>query len=164
MRKTKIVTVQTEGRDKGKQFKLTEMAADRAERWATRAFFAMTANGVDVPPEIVNLGMGAIAAVGVRSLMTMQFEEAAILLDEMMECVEALPDPRRPDFTRPIDSDDTEEVTTRLMLRSEVFELHTGFSVAAFLSELGKKAAQRDTNASNMPTSPASSEPSSVAA
>lgn len=159
MRKHKIVTVQTEGRDKGKQFKLTEMAADRAERWATRAFFAMTANGVDVPPELLNLGMGAIAAVGVRSILTMQFEEAAILLDEMMECVEVLPDPRRPDFTRPLDSDDIEEVTTRLMLRSEVFELHTGFSVAAFLSELGTKAAKRDMSASTMQMSPESLEP-----
>lgn len=157
MRKTKTVTVHTEGRDKGKQFKLTEMAADRAERWATRAFFAMSANGVDIPPEIVNLGLGAMAAVGIRSILTMQFEDAIILLDEMMECVEVLPDPSKPHMTRPLDSDDIEEVTTRLMLRSEVFELHTGFSVAAFLSELGTKAADRDTNGSNMQTSPASS-------
>src|SRR3546814_7698889 len=84
--------------------------------------------------------MGAIAAVGVRSLMTMQFEEAAILLDEMMECVEVLPDARRPDFTRPLDADYTEEVTTRLMLRSEVFELHRSEEHTSELQSLMRKS------------------------
>ena len=163
MRKTKVVTIPTTGgRDAGKVFLLTEMDAARAERWATQAFFAMAANGVDIPPEIMNLGLGALAAVGVRAILTAKFEDALPLLDEMMTCVAVVPDPKKPDFTRPIDNDDIEEVATRLMLRSEVFELHTGFSVAAFLSELGTKAAARGSNQSNMQTSPASSEPSSV--
>lgn len=165
MRKTKIVTIPAnDSRDAGKVFLLTEMDADKAERWATRAFFAMAANGIDIPPEVMQLGLGALAAVGVRAILTAKFEDALPLLDEMMECIAVIPDPRKVDFTRPLDKDDIEEVATRLMLRSEVFELHTGFSVAAFLSELGTKAATRDSNQSNMQTSPELSEPSSVPA
>ena len=155
MRNTKIVTMpESAGRDKGKTFFLTEMDADRAERWATRAFFAMAANGVDIPPDVMQMGLGAITAIGVRSIMTMGFEDAAPLLDEMMLCVQIMPDPGKPDLLRPLDRDDIEEVGTRLKLRSEVFELHTGFSVAAFLSDLGKKAADRTSNLSTAPTSP----------
>ncbi len=142
------------GRDKGKTFLLTEMDADRAERWATRAFFAMASNGVDIPPDVMQMGLGAITAIGVRSIMTMGFEDAAPLLDEMMMCVQIMPDPSKPDLLRPLDREDIEEVGTRLKLRSEVFELHTGFSVAAFLSDLGKKAADRTSNLSTAPTSP----------
>jgi hypothetical protein len=161
MRKTKVVVIQADGgRDKGKTFLLTEMDADRAERWATQAFFAVSSNGVDVPPEVMQLGMGALVAVGVRAILTAKFEDAWPLLDDMMTCVTVIPDPTRPALTRPLDKDDIEEVTTRLLLRSEVFELHTGFSVAAFLSDLGKKAATRDSNPSTTSTSPVLSEPS----
>ena len=161
MRKTKTITLPVSaGRDTGKTFVLTEMSADKAERWSFRAMFAMSSNGVDIPPEVMGMGMGALFAIGVRSILTMQFEDALPLLDEMMECVQVLPDPKRPDITRPLDSDDIEEVSTRLMLRSEVFELHTGFSIAAFLLELGTKAAARTSNTSNTPISPELSEPS----
>lgn len=161
MRKTKVIVIQADGgRDAGKHFLLTEMDADRAERWATQAFFAVSANGVDVPPEVMQLGMGALMAVGVRAILTAKFEDAWPLLEDMMTCVTVIPDPLKPSLTRPMDKDDIEEVTTRLLLRSEVFELHTGFSVAAFLSTLGKKAADRDTNLSDSSTSRKSSEPS----
>lgn len=154
-RNTKVVTMPASaGRDANKTFFLTEMDADRAERWATRAFFAMAANGVDIPPDVMQMGMGAIVSIGVRSIMTMGFEDAAPLLDEMMTCVQIIPDVSKPDITRPIDRHDIEEVATRLKLRSEVFELHTGFSLAAFLSDLGKKAADRSSNLQTVPTSP----------
>lgn len=160
-RKTKIVTMPADaGRDAGKTFVLTEMDAATGERWAFRALFAMASNGADIPPEVQNMGWGALAAFGVRSLLTMQFEEAVPLLDEMMDCIVVLPDPKKPNVTRPIDADDIEELTTRLLLRSEVFNLHTGFSIAAFLQELGKKAAARASNTSNTPISPEPSEPS----
>lgn len=164
MRKTKIVSIPSTGdgknRDAGKHFFLTEMDADQGERWAARAFFAMAKNGADIPPELMGMGMGAIVAVGIRSILTMAFEDAMPLLDEMMQCVQIVPDPRKPDVVRAIDADDIEEVSTRLLLRSEVFELHTGFSPAAFLSELGQKAAARNSPTQSAQTSPESSPPS----
>lgn len=145
-RKTKIVTVpssatkERENRDAGKSFLITEMDAVRAEKWATRALLAIAAGGVDIPADVLRMGAGAVVAAGFRALVTMAFADAEPLLDEMMHCVVFVPDPRKPDITRPLDADDIDEVSTIWLLRSEVVELHTGFSVAAFLSTLGKAA------------------------
>lgn len=162
MRKSKLVVIPspTDGstnRDAGKAFLVTEMDSVRAEKWAIRALLAVTSSGVDIPPEVAQMGAGALMAAGFRALLTMAFADAEPLLDEMMNCVVIVPDPKRPDTTRPIDDVDIEEVMTRLHLRSEVVELHTGFSVAAFLSRLGTVAMNttRDT-----PAPPTSQEPS----
>ena len=42
-RKTATYIVESEGRDKGKQFLLTEMAVAKAEDWAIRAMLALVA-------------------------------------------------------------------------------------------------------------------------
>lgn len=156
MRKTKLVTVpSTEGRDNrdtGKTFLLTEMDAVRGEKWATRALLAVASSGVDVPPEVMRMGMGAIAAVGFRALLTMTFADAEPLLDEMMKCVEFVPDRKKPDVTRALDNDDIDEVSTIWLLRSELVELHTGFSPAAFLSTLGRAASTTSPTPDSSPT------------
>lgn len=144
-RKTKTVIVpqstgEREDRDAGKHFLITELDAVRTEKWATRALLAIAGSGTDIPPEVLQMGAGAVVAAGMRALVTMSFAEAEPLLDEMMDCIAFIPDPKRPDVTRPFDHDDIEEVTTIWLLRSEVVEIHTGFSPAAFLSNLGKAA------------------------
>lgn len=158
-RKTKLITIpKAEGnRDSGKTFLITEMSAAQAEKWALRALGAIANSGMEIPEEVMRLGMGTLVAVGFKGLLTMQFDEAEPLLDEMMECVVFVPDPKRPDIVRPIDDEDIEDVTTRLSLRSEVFELHTGFSPAGFLSKLGKSANQTP-DISDSSTSPNRSE------
>lgn len=165
MRHTKHVVVppstgERENRDAGKTFLITEMDAIRTEKWAARALLAISAGGVDIPPEVLQLGTGAVVAAGFRALVTMSFVEAEPLLDEMMECVSLVPNPKKPDVTRPFDSEDIEEVTTIWLLRSEVIELHTGFSVAAFLSTLGKAASTTNPtpDTGDTSTSPKSSE------
>lgn len=163
-RKTKTVRIPAgDSRDAGKTFLLTEMSAADAEKWAIRALGAISNSGLDIPPEFTQMGMGALVSIGFRGLMTMQFGEAEPLLDEMMECVQIIPDPKRPEVVRPADDEDIEEVQTRLLLRSEVFEIHTGFSPAGFLSKLGK-AATKTPDTSDTPTSPKPSETSSPAA
>lgn len=156
MRNTKFIAIPSDPptRDSGKLFKLTEMPADAAERWALRAMFAITKNGADVPEELQHMGWGALVALGLRGLLTMGFEAAAPLLDEMMACAEIVPDPSKRDLTRPIDSEDIEEVMTRLHLRDQVWLLHTGFSIAGYLSTLGQSATNRTQDTSDTPTSP----------
>lgn len=143
MRKTKEVTITTEGRDKGKTFVITEMPASRAEKWATRAFLALGRAGIEVPEELQGAGMAAIAIVGIRALARLSFADAEPLLDDMMACVQI----KMPAITRALiddgsESEDIEEATTRLLLRSEVFELHTGFSVAAVIQAQAAAAMQ----------------------
>ena len=158
-RKTKLITIpRSEGnRDSGKTFLITEMSAAQSEKWALRALGAIANSGLDIPPDVMRLGMGALVAVGFKGLLTMQFDEAEPLLDEMMDCIVIVPDPKNPAVVRPVDDEDIEDVTTRLALRSEVFELHTGFSPADFLSKLGKSAIQTP-DTPDTPTSPKPSE------
>lgn len=144
MRKTRTVTISAEGRDRGKQFVVTEMAAEPAEKWGMRLLGALTRSGVEVPDSAAGMGMAALLSIGLAAALRAPFADLEPLLDEMMACVQVVPDPARP-FPRPLVADDVEEVATRLLLRSEVVEVHTGFSVAAYLSSLQVAAPQTDT-------------------
>lgn len=139
MRKNKIITIsdgtQETNRDFGKNFLLTEMSAGQAERWAARAFLAIARTKLEVPPELSQMGFAGIAIFGLQSLAAggVNFEELEPLLAEMMDCVRIIPNMARPEVTRRINDeiegipDDIEEVATRVFLRQEVFNLHTGF-------------------------------------
>jgi len=143
-RKTKVVMIEAEGRDQGKHFLLTELPASQAERWATRALMAMGKSGVEIPDGIERAGIAGLAMIGLRALVGMPFEDAQPLLDEMFTCIQIIPDPARPQVHRYLIEDDIEEVATRLLLRQEVIELHTGFSLAGALQ--GSKATADSTS------------------
>lgn len=125
-RKVVSVTVDFEGRDKGKVFIITEMPASKAERWSARALGALLSAGVDVPDNIIAAGSQAVAHFGLSIFARMDFDAAQPLLDEMMDCVQIQPSPG---VTRRLIEDDIEEVLTRLYLRKEVFQLILGFSI-----------------------------------
>jgi hypothetical protein len=150
-----VVAEPTDGkanRDQGKTFLITEMAARKGEKWATRALNLMARSGVDLPPDFLRSGMAAMFVVGLQALTSVEYAGAEPLLDEMLDCVALVPDPSKPTVTRPVHLDtDIEEVSTYLALRTAIFELHTGFSVAGVLSTLGTLA--RRSNTSDTPTS-----------
>ena len=124
MRKTETITITDDGRDKGKMFLLTEMPAEKAEKWALRAFLALARSGVELPDDVQQLGMAGMAIVGLRALGGVQFSDAEELLDEMFECVQII----ESKITRRPTGDDIEEIATRAQLRIEVLKLHAGFS------------------------------------
>ncbi len=146
-------------RDAGKSYLLTEMPARQAEEWAGRALIAMAGEtGGGNMAQLASMGTGALAGVSAGELRW--------LMDEMLTCVEVLPDGAKRDPVthqligrRLIDSD-IEEITTLLMLRGRLVDLHTGFSVTAILSRLGREAMTR---LSDTPTSPPLSVPPSEA-
>lgn len=154
--KTKEVMVTAEGRDKGKLYIITEMPAAKAEKWAARLFLAMGRSGVDVSMAM-KLGGGMIAAavMGIGALSSMAWSDAEGLLDEMMLCVQARPNPGNLDVVRALVENDPEEVETRLMLRMEVITLHTGFTLADIRLALSQMQASADTTSPNTQTSPA---------
>ena len=83
-----------------------------------------------MPEELRGAGVAAIFVVGIRALLSLSFADAEPLLDEMMTCVQI----KMPAITRPLvidgtENEDIEETETILLLRSEVLELHTGFSI-----------------------------------
>ncbi|ENN86076.1 hypothetical protein RHSP_32067 [Rhizobium freirei PRF 81] len=130
----------------------------QSEKWATRALAVVAKSGVDIGgiDEIMKLGMAGIAMLGVASLVNCPFEEIEPLLDEMMWCVCIKPDPQRPNYIREdLIEEDIEEIATRLYLRSEVFQLITGFSVTGGLSsETSSSAPAHPSPSSNIPTFP----------
>lgn len=121
----------TYGRDAGNQFLITEMPAMRAEKWAARAILALGHAGVELPDDIVGAGWAVLSQVAFQSLARLDFNEAEPLLDEMLTCVEIIPNPAQPMVKRPLMEQDVQEVRTLVQLRGAIFELHTGFSVPA---------------------------------
>jgi len=131
MRKTAIYTVARAGRDKGKQFLLTEMSAAQAERWAMRAFLAIARGGIEVPDDIAEAGLAGIATMGMKALGAMSFDDVELLANEMFTCIQAIPDPTNPTLVTPLFPESVADVATRLILRKEVFKLHVDFSSLA---------------------------------
>ncbi|HEY6019609.1 MAG TPA: hypothetical protein VIY48_06835, partial [Candidatus Paceibacterota bacterium] len=69
----------------------------------------------------------AVISSAFEAIGKLQYERAKPLLDRMMECVQIIPDPSKPNVVRSLIDDDIEEVSTRLMLRKETFQLHASF-------------------------------------
>ena len=123
----------TYGRDEGKKFILTEMAADAAEWWAIRAGRALAISGVQLPEDWENAGMAQMAVLGLAALANLPESTLKALLDEMFECVKYQPAlekiPPQPLNTGP--GSQIEEVKTRWQLRQALWYLHLGFSTPA---------------------------------
>ncbi len=136
-RKTLTYVVESSGRDKGKTFLLTEMPATKAEDWAIRAILALGAANIEVPDGALQLGMAALAEIGLKKLFAIDALTLKPLLSELMECVEFVPNPQKPQvkLTYPTFESQIEEVQTLLALKWEVLNLHLDFSLAADLSE-----------------------------
>lgn len=133
-RKEIFVAVTAEGRDKGKEFKLTELPAMQAEKWAIRAFLALARGGVDIPEDIKDAGLMGIAMLGLKMFGSMRFEDAEPLLDEMFQCIQAVPEPGNHGKVTPLYESSIEEPATVLFLRKQIFGLHVDFSKLAAAS------------------------------
>lgn len=135
-RNTTNFTVTDDGRDKGKVFLLTEMAASQGEAWAMRVLMALAASNVEVPPDLLRAGMAGMAQLGIRALAGLKWEVAEPLLAEMWECVQIIPDMSKPHIVRTLVDEDIEEILTRVKLRAAVWSLHMDFlkAVAPLIS------------------------------
>lgn len=123
-----------ESRDDGKRFIITEMAASQGEKWGARALNALLASGIEIPSAVAAGGLRGLAMAGVSGLSGFSgipWELLEPLLDEMMTCVQIMPDVNRPDVVRKLIESDIEEIKTRLLIRNAWLELHVGFSFAA---------------------------------
>lgn len=144
-RKTKLITIVKEDRDVGKQFLITEASSDATEHWGLRVFMAMSRANIDIDASALDAGMAGVATIALRSLASMQFADAVPLLAEMMLCVKYVPaGARGMELARHLVETDVEEITTLLLLREEVIDLHVGFSVRDAIQEhLAARAQER---------------------
>ena len=139
MRHTAQYKVEDKGRDFGKVFLLTEMSARQGEEWAMKVLLALMASNVNLPDGFENLGMAALAQMGLKALTGIKWETLEPLLAEMMENIQIIPDAAKTNVHRPLVEDDIEEIITRVKLRAEVWNLNMGFLAAVAPSLLGKK-------------------------
>ena len=126
-RKSTKYTVQSEGRDKGRTFLITEMSASQAESWAYRMILAVANGGIELPEGFETAGMAGIAELGIQVLSKLKWKDAEPLLKEMFDCVQVIPDVGRANMVRPLIEEDIEEIKTRMELRYEIWNLHTSF-------------------------------------
>lgn len=135
--KTKQITIEN-GRDKGRVFLITEMAAAHADNWAMRALIALANGGVDLGSLRPQQGMMGMVKATLDALGKVKPEDAIPLLNELLGCVQIIPEGGKP---RPLNMDfnDVEDFTTLWRLRKEVFALHTDFLQHAFGKTTGSE-------------------------
>ena len=141
-RRTASVTINDQkSRDVGKTFRVTEMSADAAERWAIRCLLAFANAGARLPEGTLDSGMAGIQATlpglmiqGLRALAGLRYEDAEPLLDEMYGCVEFIAPGGHAVALSGAGMSQVEEVSTLWKLRYETLQVHLGFSLADALS------------------------------
>jgi len=122
-RKTARVTIDADGRDKGKTFVVTELPALDIERWTVRLVLALGKNGVNLPGVQADSGFAGIAGVLWALLAQVSPEEAETLMATMLEGLKI----DEGKIVRELVTDDIEEPETLLQLRMAWVDLHSGF-------------------------------------
>lgn len=156
MRKEKYITITADNRDKGKRFLITEMPAYDLEWFYARALMALGTSGISVPQELVEMGAIGIALLSYQIFLGASPAAIQPLKDEMMKrCVSYAPSD---EISAGWDPSVIEEVSTLKLLREEILELHTGFTLAALAQSLREMVAAKKASAEsfsqNTPTSP----------
>lgn len=132
-RKKITYTVDTEGRDKGKVFQITEKSALDAERWARHALIAAVSNGANIPQDAVDAGAAGLASLAPLAfgiLIQVPPVESDALMAALDECIQRIPNASNPSVVRPLVPDDIEEVGTLFEIRKQALQLHVNFSQA----------------------------------
>lgn len=122
-RKTTRLTIESEGRDKGKTFIITELPALDIERWTVRLVLALGKNGVNLPGVQADSGFAGIAGVLWALVAQVSPDEAESLMATMLAGLKI--DEGR--ITRDLVADDIEEPETLLQIRMAWVDLHSGF-------------------------------------
>ncbi|HIA5714183.1 TPA: hypothetical protein ACWQQG_000945 [Yersinia enterocolitica] len=132
-RKKITYTVEDEGRDKGKEFIITEMSAWDAEELSEEIYRAMGHGEFNsLPADVVAMGVAGLATVGVSVLAAAPASVSRPISDRILSTVEIVITNEGKDITRSIKPIDFEEISTIRTLKDKVFELNFGFlSLAA---------------------------------
>lgn len=136
MRKTKVVTIEADNRDKGKSFLITEMGAHQLEQWSAEALIAIFAG--NVPADILQISQtsntAALATAMEYLLKGLTWQTVRPLYNKLLGCVAFIPE--KESKTNPVNvipltesnqDNFVEEVPTLLKLRLEALEINLGF-------------------------------------
>jgi hypothetical protein len=132
-RREQTITIEEEGRDKGKVFVIKEMPAMAGEKWAMQLMYLIEQAGNTVSQETLTGGMAGLATLlpeGRKDAMALAVARALgdPSLDSWWDCVRYVHAPNQ--LAQKIHHGETcqiEEIKTITFLRMEVVKLHTDF-------------------------------------
>ncbi|QLY03556.1 MULTISPECIES: hypothetical protein [Citrobacter] len=125
--------VETEGRDKGKEFLITEMSAWDADTLAQDIFRAMgDSNYSSIPADVIAMGCAGLATVGLSVISASSPEVARQLRDRLMSTVDIIITSEGQRQQRKVNGSlDFEEVSTIRSLLDKVFQVNFDFLTIA---------------------------------
>lgn len=125
--------VEEEGRDKGKEFLITEMSAWDADTLAQDIFRAMgDSNYSSIPPDVIAMGCAGLATVGLSVISASSPEVARQLRDRLMSTVDIVITNDGKRQQRKVNGAlDFEEVSTIRSLLDKVFQVNFDFLTIA---------------------------------
>lgn len=125
--------VETEGRDKGKEFLITEMSAWDADSLAQDIFRAMgDSNYSSIPADVIAMGCAGLATVGLSVISASSPEVARQLRDRLMSTVDIIITSDGQRQQRKVNGSlDFEEVSTIRSLLDKVFQVNFDFLTIA---------------------------------
>ncbi|HEF0028357.1 TPA: hypothetical protein R8G57_002889 [Citrobacter freundii] len=125
--------VETEGRDKGKEFLITEMSAWDADSLAQDIFRAMgESNYSSIPADVIAMGCAGLATVGLSIISASSPEVARQLRDRLMSTVDIIITNDGQRQQRKVNGAlDFEEVSTIRSLLDKVFQVNFDFLTIA---------------------------------
>ncbi|EOT1891473.1 TPA: hypothetical protein SCR51_004866 [Citrobacter freundii] len=125
--------VEEEGRDKGKEFLITEMSAWDADSLAQDIFRAMgDSNYSGIPPDVIAMGCAGLATVGLSVISASSPEVARQLRDRLVSTVDIVITNDGKRQQRKVNGAlDFEEVSTIRSLLDKVFQVNFDFLTIA---------------------------------
>ncbi|MFP1862253.1 hypothetical protein [Lonsdalea quercina] len=131
-RKQITYIVEDEGRDKGKEFLITEMSAWDAEELAEEIYRAMGQGEFNsLPADVVAMGSAGLATVGMSVLSAAPARTSRPIADKLLSTAEIVITHEGKETRRKVKPIDFEEVATIRALKDKVFELNFGFLALA---------------------------------
>jgi hypothetical protein len=130
-RKTALVTIDADNRDRGKRFLITEMSAFQTEHWGRRLVAKLAREGVPVPAAVASLGMAALPSYPILTYLSWIDDQA--LVGELIDCVQTYVEAAGVPMPHRLRENEIEEAITIIHLRMEVIALCAGFTLADFL-------------------------------
>lgn len=132
-RKEITFIVEDEGRDKGKEFIITEMSAWDADTLSQDIFRAMgDSDFAGIPADVIAMGCAGLATVGLSVISASSPEVARSLRDRLIDTVDIVITTDKTTNRRKVNGTiDFEEVSTIRTLLDKVFQVNFDFLTIA---------------------------------